>query len=162
MLVVPGGFATRALEDDEPTARVDPRDRRDHDVDDVGVHRFDAARARPGLLEGKEATTHWASLDRLDGVRRDPDRSRVSSSRARSSPRPACRRASTWRSRSRRTIAGDEFAQAIQLGIEYDPQPPFDCGSVDKAPPPSSKLTLADLATAPQSTAADSLRATHA
>jgi len=25
-------------------------------------------------------------------------------------------------------------AQAIQLGIEYDPQPPFDAGSVDKAP----------------------------
>jgi hypothetical protein len=31
-------------------------------------------------------------------------------------------------------IAGDEFAQAIQLGIEYDPQPPFDAGSLDKAP----------------------------
>ena len=31
-------------------------------------------------------------------------------------------------------IAGDDFAQAVQLGIEYDPQPPFDAGSVDKAP----------------------------
>jgi hypothetical protein len=31
-------------------------------------------------------------------------------------------------------IAGPEVAQAIQLGIEYDPQPPFDAGSVDKAP----------------------------
>ncbi len=30
-------------------------------------------------------------------------------------------------------IAGDEVAQAIQLGIEYDPQPPFDAGSPDKA-----------------------------
>ncbi|HET9728340.1 MAG TPA: DJ-1/PfpI family protein, partial [Acidimicrobiia bacterium] len=30
---------------------------------------------------------------------------------------------------------GDELAQAIQLGIEYDPQPPFDAGSLDKAPP---------------------------
>jgi hypothetical protein len=29
---------------------------------------------------------------------------------------------------------GDEVAQAIQLGIEYDPQPPFDAGSPDKAP----------------------------
>jgi transcriptional regulator GlxA family with amidase domain len=28
----------------------------------------------------------------------------------------------------------DEIAQAIQLGIEYDPQPPFDAGSPDKAP----------------------------
>jgi hypothetical protein len=32
-------------------------------------------------------------------------------------------------------IAGPEVAQAIQLGIEYDPQPPFDSGSIEKAPP---------------------------
>jgi transcriptional regulator GlxA family with amidase domain len=31
-------------------------------------------------------------------------------------------------------IAGDEYAQVIQLGLEYDPQPPFDCGSPAKAP----------------------------
>jgi hypothetical protein len=31
-------------------------------------------------------------------------------------------------------IAGDEVAQMIQLGIEYDPQPPFDAGSPSKAP----------------------------
>jgi hypothetical protein len=30
-------------------------------------------------------------------------------------------------------IAGDKVAQAIQLAIEYDPQPPYDSGSVDKA-----------------------------
>ena len=31
-------------------------------------------------------------------------------------------------------IAGDDLAQALQLGIEYDPQPPFDTGSPEKAP----------------------------
>jgi transcriptional regulator GlxA family with amidase domain len=31
-------------------------------------------------------------------------------------------------------IAGPEVAQAVQLGIEYDPQPPFDAGSPEKAP----------------------------
>jgi transcriptional regulator GlxA family with amidase domain len=31
-------------------------------------------------------------------------------------------------------IAGDEVAQTIQLGLEYDPQPPFDAGSPTKAP----------------------------
>ena len=31
-------------------------------------------------------------------------------------------------------IAGDTVAQAIQLGIEYDPQPPYDAGSPDRAP----------------------------
>jgi len=33
-------------------------------------------------------------------------------------------------------VAGDDVAQAIQLGIEYDPQPPFDAGSPEKAPAP--------------------------
>jgi cyclohexyl-isocyanide hydratase len=32
-------------------------------------------------------------------------------------------------------VAGAETAQTIQLAIEYDPQPPFDCGSLEKAPP---------------------------
>jgi hypothetical protein len=31
-------------------------------------------------------------------------------------------------------ISGDDFAQGVQLGIEYDPQPPFDSGSPAKAP----------------------------
>ena len=35
-------------------------------------------------------------------------------------------------------ISGDEFAQTIQLLIEYDPQPPFDAGSTSKAPPQTS------------------------
>jgi hypothetical protein len=30
---------------------------------------------------------------------------------------------------------GEGFAQSVQLGIEYDPAPPFDTGSPDKAPP---------------------------
>jgi transcriptional regulator GlxA family with amidase domain len=32
-------------------------------------------------------------------------------------------------------IAGEDVAQAIQLRIEYDPQPPFDSGSTEKASP---------------------------
>ena len=31
-------------------------------------------------------------------------------------------------------IAGDEVALAIQLMTEYDPPPPYDAGSVDRAP----------------------------
>ena len=41
-------------------------------------------------------------------------------------------------------IAGDDVAKAIQLGIEYDPQPPFDAGSTAKADPATVTL-LADL-----------------
>jgi transcriptional regulator GlxA family with amidase domain len=32
-------------------------------------------------------------------------------------------------------LCGEQVAMAIQLGIEYDPQPPFDCGSPRSAPP---------------------------
>jgi hypothetical protein len=35
---------------------------------------------------------------------------------------------------------GPDVAQAVQLGIEYDPQPPFDAGSPDKAPAPIVEL----------------------
>src|SRR5262249_3612495 len=37
-------------------------------------------------------------------------------------------------------IAGDDVARAIQLGIEYDPQPPFDPGSPQKAGPDPGAL----------------------
>jgi hypothetical protein len=37
-------------------------------------------------------------------------------------------------------IAGDQLAQAIQLGIEYDPEPPFDSGSPRKARPETVEL----------------------
>ena len=48
--------------------------------------------------------------------------------------RRASRPGSTWASRWPRSLAGETVAQAIQLGIEYDPQPPFDSGSPEKAP----------------------------
>ena len=49
------------------------------------------------------------------------------------------------------TIAGDTVAQAIQLGIEYDPQPPYDSGSPRKAPAEVVELLRAPAATRPQS-----------
>jgi putative intracellular protease/amidase len=61
--------------------------------------------AKAGLLTGRRATTHWASAG-LDFALTLVG-----------------------------TIAGDEVAQAIQLGIEYDPEPPYHAGSVATAPP---------------------------
>jgi putative intracellular protease/amidase len=132
VLVVPGGFATRALEGDE---------------DLLGwIRAIDATTtwttsvctgsmllAAAGLLEGKEATTHWASLERLreygaiPTARRVVEHGKVVTAAGVSA---GIDMALTLAAR----IAGDEFAQAIQLGIEYDPQPPFDAGSVAKAP----------------------------
>ena len=39
-------------------------------------------------------------------------------------------------------VHGRELAESLQLAIEYDPQPPFDAGSVDKAPDHVRELTL--------------------
>ena len=43
-------------------------------------------------------------------------------------------------------VAGEEAARAIQLAIEYDPQPPFDAGSPSKAGAETKALALAGLA----------------
>jgi putative intracellular protease/amidase len=132
ILVVPGGFATRALESDEALLE--------------WIRRIDATTtwttsvctgsmllAAAGLLEGKEATSHWASLDRLEEYgaiptgRRVVEQGKIVTAAGVSS---GIDMALTLAAR----IAGEEFAQAVQLGIEYDPQPPFDAGSLDKAP----------------------------
>jgi transcriptional regulator GlxA family with amidase domain len=86
-----------------------------------------------GVLRGLEATTHWAALDQLRELgatptsRRVVEQGKVVTAAGVSS---GIDMALTLAAR----IAGDEFAQAIQLGIEYDPQPPFDAGSPDRAP----------------------------
>ena len=93
----------RDARDDErhEPARLGAHRARDDRLDDLGVHRL-ALLGAAGLLDGLEATTHWMALDTLAVDRRAPDRPSASSSRARSSPPPACRPASTWASRSPR------------------------------------------------------------
>jgi len=43
-------------------------------------------------------------------------------------------------------LTNAEIAQAIQLGIEYDPEPPFDAGSPEKAPAETVELVRAVIA----------------
>jgi transcriptional regulator GlxA family with amidase domain len=43
-------------------------------------------------------------------------------------------------------VAGPEYAQSVQLGLEYDPQPPFDAGSPNVAPPAIVEAVKARLA----------------
>ena len=70
--------------------------------------------------------------------------------RARSSPPPGVSAGIDMALWLAGQIAGDEVAKAIQLGIEYDPQPPFDSGSVAKASPETKELVR--LATSSQPT----------
>lgn len=86
-----------------------------------------------GLLEGKRATTHWAAIDLLAGYGAEPIRERVvfdGNVVTGAGVSAGIDFALTLAAR----IAGDDMAKTIQLGIEYDPSPPFDCGSPAKAP----------------------------
>jgi transcriptional regulator GlxA family with amidase domain len=87
-----------------------------------------------GLLDGKRATTHWAYLDRLAELGATPVSERVVEDGkliTAAGVSAGIDMALTLASR----IAGEDVAKAIQLGIEYDPAPPFDSGSPAKAAP---------------------------
>ena len=87
-----------------------------------------------GILDGKRATTHWAFLDHLSELGAKPLAQRVVEDGkviTAAGVSAGIDMALTLASR----LAGDRVAQAIQLGIEYDPDPPFDSGSPAKAPP---------------------------
>jgi transcriptional regulator GlxA family with amidase domain len=89
--------------------------------------------AAAGLLDGRPATSHWLALGELGALGAEPTAERVvfdGKYVTAAGVSAGIDMALTLVDR----IAGAELAQAIQLGIEYDPQPPFDAGSPAKAP----------------------------
>jgi len=86
-----------------------------------------------GLLEGRRATSHWAFLEQLRGFGADPVGGRyVEDGKVITAAGVSAGIDMALHLVGREL--GPEMAQAIQLGIEYDPQPPFDAGSPGKAP----------------------------
>ena len=90
--------------------------------------------AKAGLLDGKRATTHWMAMEQLSELgavaveqRVVADGKLITAAGVSAGIDMALILAAN--------LAGPEAAQAIQLNIEYDPQPPFDAGSPKKAPP---------------------------
>lgn len=89
--------------------------------------------AAAGLLKGRKATTHWMALKYLAkfGAEAVPERiveqDRIITAAGVSAGIDMALYLAA-------KIAGVETAQAIQLMIEYDPQPPFSAGSLAKAP----------------------------
>jgi transcriptional regulator GlxA family with amidase domain len=86
-----------------------------------------------GLLRGLKATTHWAFLDQLAGFGAIPVTERVVEQGKVITAAGVSSGIDMGLHLAAR-VAGAEFAKMIQLFIEYDPQPPFDCGSPQKAP----------------------------
>ncbi|CAN5640503.1 DJ-1/PfpI family protein [soil metagenome] len=90
--------------------------------------------AAAGLLDGRKATTHWAYFDDLRKLGAEPITQRVVKDgkyMMAAGVSSGIDMALTLVAE----IAGDEVSKAIQLGIEYDPDPPFDSGSPAKADP---------------------------
>lgn len=97
--------------------------------------------AAAGLLEGKKTTTHWGFRDNLKamGVEVVADRvvwqgNHISGAGVSAGIDMAL--ALTER------VHGRKLAESLQLVIEYDPQPPFDTGSPDKADASTLRLAL--------------------
>jgi transcriptional regulator GlxA family with amidase domain len=89
--------------------------------------------AAAGLLDGRRATSHWLALEELRRLGAQPVNERVVFDGKLVTAAGVSAGIDMALSLAAR-IAGDTVAQAIQLGIEYDPQPPFDAGSPAKAP----------------------------
>jgi putative intracellular protease/amidase len=91
--------------------------------------------AAAGVLRGLEATTHWASMELLGELGAVPvDRRVVVAEDARVITAAGVSSGIDMALLLAARLAGDLVAQAIQLSIEYDPQPPFNAGSLRTAP----------------------------
>ncbi|MFI2261555.1 DJ-1/PfpI family protein [Streptomyces tubercidicus] len=132
ILVVPGGPGQLAHMTDDPLQEwiraVDA-----HTTWTTSVCTGSLILAAAGLLKGRRATSHWLALDQLPGYGAEPTGERVVFDGKYVTAAGVSSGIDMGLTLAGR-IAGDTVAQTIQLGIEYDPQPPYDAGSPEKAP----------------------------
>lgn len=133
LLLVPGGLITRKLaREGDPIvdwiAAAHP-----HTTYTTSVCTGALLLGAAGILDGLDATTHWSAYDELATYGARPTEQRV------------VRQGKVWTAAGVSAgidlaltlvadMHGPEVSQAVQLGIEYDPQPPYDAGSPSKAP----------------------------
>ena len=98
-----------------------------------------------GLLEGYAATTHWAFHELLAQCGARPVRQRVVVDRNRLTG-GGVTAGIDFGLRLAAELAGEQTARAIQLGLEYDPEPPFAGGSPERASPALVELVRQQLA----------------
>jgi len=133
LLCVPGGFGTvDAMQDAEFLGQLRRLAAAASYVTSVCTGSLLLAAA--GLLEGKRAACHWAWRDLLAPFGAIPDERRVVQE-GRLITGGGVTSGIDMALTVAAEIAGAEFAQAVQLGIEYAPAPPFDCGRPERAQP---------------------------
>ena len=133
VVVVPGGFGDANLDDDDPVVKfikkVHPTTAWTTSVCTGALFL-----AQAGVLDGVEATTHWASYARLEALGAKPTSTRV----VRVGKVITAAGVSAGIDMGLTLVAelaGADMARAVQLAIEYDPEPPFDSGVPAKASP---------------------------
>ena len=141
VLVVPGGFGTRALLEHEPLLDW-IRSVHEGTRYTTSVCTGSLLLAAAGLLDGAPATTHWLARDLLGGLGAKPVPDRVVE-HGKILTAAGVSSGIDMALRLTQIEFGDEAAQAVQLGIEYDPDPPVDAGSPEKAPQPIVELVTA-------------------
>jgi transcriptional regulator GlxA family with amidase domain len=144
ILVLPGGLTTLAqLQDKELLAWV----RQIHEKSKwtTSVCTGSLILAAAGLLKGLDATTHWLAMDALRTFGAKPMQQRV----VQQGKIITAAGVSSGIDMALKLVAlevGEEMAKGIQLAIEYDPQPPFNSGSIKKATPMTIEKAMAFLA----------------
>jgi putative intracellular protease/amidase len=151
LILVPGGTGTRDLLGDE---RFLAWLRGAHETSTwtTSVCTGSLLLGAAGILDGLRATSHWTELEALAEFGAIPTDERVVAEGkvVTAAGVSAGIDMGLWLAAQ---IAGEDFAKALQLMIEYDPQPPFDAGSTAKAGPELVALVR---------TAAESFRAANA
>jgi len=133
VIVVPGGWGTRALLDDERILSW-IRHAHEHSQWTTSVCTGSLLLGAAGVLDGLDATSHWLELDALAGFGASPTGRRVVEQGKVITAAGVSSGIDMGLTLAAK-IAGEEFAKTIQLLIEYDPEPPFDSGSTAKAAP---------------------------
>jgi cyclohexyl-isocyanide hydratase len=132
LICVPGGNrgVVNAIDDRETIEFVRTQARSAKYVTSVCTGAFILGAA--GLLRGRRATTHWAYTDLLPLVGATYEKARIVRD-GNVITAGGVTSGIDFGLSAVAEIAGEAVAQAIQLGIEYDPAPPFDCGHPDRA-----------------------------
>ena len=133
VLVVGGGFVTRRMaRPGEPIVEW-IRAAHPHTTWTTSVCTGSLLLGAAGVLEGLRATTHWRAKELLSGFGATPVDDRVVV-QGKVITGAGVSAGIDMGLTLAAQLAGQEVAEAIQLGIEYDPTPPFDAGAPWKAP----------------------------
>lgn len=133
LLCIPGGLGTTQAMLDEPF--MDQIRRLAADATWVtSVCTGSLILAAAGLLKGRRAACHWAWRDQLALFGAIPDPARVVRD-GRYVTGGGVTAGIDFALTLAADIAGDAFAQGLQLALEYAPAPPFDSGRPETAPP---------------------------